>query len=333
MEYNVDVAVLLIFFSRPDKFKKVFEQVRKARPSKLFLYQDGPRDNRADDIVGIKACREIAESIDWECEIYRNYQEKNVGCDPSEYNAIKWMFSIVDKGIILEDDDVPSVSFFRFCKEMLDKYEYDTRIFKISGMNSFERYNDEYADYFFTQLSSIWGWATWRRTIDMLDTQYSFLSDNYLQKQMKMQIKEYNEKLSTCTWHHESGIMYYESVLWNTQMTNHMLNIVPSKNLISNIGIGSDGTHSNSSLKTTDKNTQRMFYIPTYELDFPLRHPSHVIADVSYYERMCNLLNLGHPVLGKIRQWDGQIRRFIYADAEERKKKIKNQFRLLIKRR
>ena len=116
-------------------------------------------------------------------------------------------------------------------------------------------------------------------------------------------------------------------------MTNHMLNIVPSKNLISNIGIGSDGTHSNSSLKTTDKNTQRMFYIPTYELEFPLRHPSHVIADITYYEKMCNLLNLGHPVLKKIRQWDGQIRRFVYADVEERKQKIKNQFRLLKGRR
>ena len=42
-KYKIDIAVLLIFFCRDDKFSKVFEQVKKARPSKLYLYQDGPR--------------------------------------------------------------------------------------------------------------------------------------------------------------------------------------------------------------------------------------------------------------------------------------------------
>lgn len=37
----VDVPVLILFFNRPQQLSQVFEQVRKARPSKLFLYQDG----------------------------------------------------------------------------------------------------------------------------------------------------------------------------------------------------------------------------------------------------------------------------------------------------
>ena len=40
---KIDVAVLILFFNRPEHLKKVFEEVRKARPSRLFLYQDGPR--------------------------------------------------------------------------------------------------------------------------------------------------------------------------------------------------------------------------------------------------------------------------------------------------
>ena len=90
--YKIDIAVLLLFFARPDHFEKVFKEVKKARPSKLYLYQDGPREGRPDDIEKIKACREIAENIDWDCEIHTNYQEKNVGCDPSEYISQKWMF-------------------------------------------------------------------------------------------------------------------------------------------------------------------------------------------------------------------------------------------------
>ena len=38
---KTDVPVLLIFFNRPETFEKVFEQVKLARQSKLFLYQDG----------------------------------------------------------------------------------------------------------------------------------------------------------------------------------------------------------------------------------------------------------------------------------------------------
>ena len=129
----VDVPVLILFFNRPQQLSQVFEQVKKARPSRLFLYQDGARNEH--DLPGIKACREIVSQIDWECEVERFYQEKNFGCDPSEYISQKWAFSKVDKCIVLEDDDVPSVSFFRFCKEMLDKYEHDTRISMIAGFN------------------------------------------------------------------------------------------------------------------------------------------------------------------------------------------------------
>ena len=129
----VDVPVLILFFNRPQQLSQVFEQVKKARPSRLFLYQDGARNER--DLPGIEACREIVSQIDWECEVEQLYQEKNFGCDPSEYISQKWAFSKVDKCIVLEDDDVPSVSFFQFCKEMLDKYEHDTRISMIAGFN------------------------------------------------------------------------------------------------------------------------------------------------------------------------------------------------------
>lgn len=74
--YKTDIAVLMLFFNRPDSFQQVFEEVKKARPSKLFLYQDGPRGE--EDMPGIEACRQLVsdEQIDWECEVHRMYQEK-----------------------------------------------------------------------------------------------------------------------------------------------------------------------------------------------------------------------------------------------------------------
>lgn len=123
----------------------------------LLLYQDGPREGREDDIAGIKKCREIAESIDWDCEVYRNYQEKNVGCDPSGYNAQRWAFSIVDKCIVLEDDVVPSQSFFGYCKELLDYYENDERIGLICGMNNKDVSENVQGSYSFTLKGSFGG--------------------------------------------------------------------------------------------------------------------------------------------------------------------------------
>ncbi len=78
-----DVSVLLIFFNRPETFALVFEEVRKARPARLFLYQDGSRGQR--DEAGVAACREIAARIDWECEVHKLYKTRNFGCEPSEY--------------------------------------------------------------------------------------------------------------------------------------------------------------------------------------------------------------------------------------------------------
>ena len=49
----VDVSVLILFFNRPKLLAQVFEQVKKARPARLFLYQDGPRGER--DMQGIEA--------------------------------------------------------------------------------------------------------------------------------------------------------------------------------------------------------------------------------------------------------------------------------------
>ena len=150
--FKTDVAVLMLFFNRPDSFGKVFEEVRKARPSHLFLYQDGPRGER--DMAGIMACRKIAENVDWECDVRRNYQERNYGCDPSGYLSQRWAFSMADKCIVIEDDVVPSQSFFPFCKEMLDRYEHDERITMIAGFNTDEVSEDVSCDYFFTSVFS-----------------------------------------------------------------------------------------------------------------------------------------------------------------------------------
>ena len=82
---QIDVSVLILFFNRADVLEKVFAEVKKARPARLFLYQDGPRGER--DMPGILACREVVSQVDWQCEVHTMYQEKNYGCDPKNIRA------------------------------------------------------------------------------------------------------------------------------------------------------------------------------------------------------------------------------------------------------
>lgn len=320
--YKIDVAVLLIFFVRPEMTKKVFEQIKNARPSKLYLYQDGARSGNKNDEENVERCRQIVDDIDWECEVHKLYQEKNVGCDPSEYISQKWMFETEEMGIILEDDDVPSQSFFPFCKELLEKYKDDKRIYCISGMNHLGTFAEDYADYIFTTNQSISGWATWKRCIDGWDTSMPYLDSDYAKSRMRKLFNCMEDTISTCTWHRNSGVEYYESIGWAYQNSNNMLCIVPTKNLISNIGIGADGTHGTNSLREIPKALQKVFFSKTYELDFPLRHPLFVINDKEYIEQLDRMIGKTPKIKGKILGLEGAIRRFHYAAPVEKKAKL-----------
>jgi len=325
-QYLVDVPVLLIFFTRPDHFKQVFEQVKKARPSKLFLYQDGPRKERVDDVENIKKCREIAEEIDWDCKVKHFYQENNVGCDPSMFIAIKWAFKHVDRCVILEDDVVPSQSFFPFCKELLERYCNDERITMISGMNHLDISEGNPYSYLFTKNQSIWGWATWKRNVDLWDKDYVFLDDENTLKLLKQNVESnYQYSIETCKRHKISGREHFESISWSSQNLNSMINIVPTKNMISNIGIGENGTHSSSSLYLMPKALQKLFFKERYEIEFPLKHPKYVMEDKEYTQKLNKMMGIGHPFLARIRSCEGLIRILLYAEKNE-KIALRNRF-------
>lgn len=288
--YKIDIPVLMIFFCRDEQLQKVFEQVKKARPSKLYLYQDGARMGRQDDIEGIERCRAIVDDsqIDWQCEVHRFYQEKNYGCDPSEYIAQKWMFEYEEMGIVLEDDDVPSQSFFPFCKELLEKYKDDIRINMICGMNNTGISKDCDTSYFFTKKGSIWGWASWRRVLDQWDEKYTWLEQQEKCDIIKKQIpkKQYENYLKTAITHRESGRAHYESINAAAMFLNDSYNIVPKYNMISNIGISKESTHSVSDIRLLPRRIQKLLYMQTYDIEFPLLHPSKLTRNYKFERQM-----------------------------------------------
>lgn len=329
----VDISVLILFFNRPQQLSQVFEQVRKARPSRLFLYQDGARSER--DVPGIEACRKIVSQIDWECDVHHNYQQVNAGCDPSNYNAQKWAFSLSDKCIIFEDDSIPSVSFFRFCKEMLDKYEHDTRISMIAGFNPEEITPEVPYDYFFTTTFSIWGWASWRRVIDQWDEHYTFLDDTFNMQQLRGLIKERkfrSDFLFMCQRHREHQKAYYETIFHASILFGSGLSIVPTRNMINNLGATADSTHFVGSVHTMPKGYRRIFTMKRHEVEFPLKHPRYVIENVAYKKSVYRIMGWGHPWIKMCRSLEELFLNLRYGNFSIITKAVKNRIDKWLKR-
>lgn len=300
---KIDISVLIIFFNRPEKIRAVFEEVRKARPSKLYLYQDGARVGRSDDIESVEKCREIVSNVDWNCEVHRLYQKENFGCDPSEFIAQKWMFSNEEMGIVLEDDDVPAQSLFPFFKELLIRYADDPRIAIICGMNNYDMEESVNDSYFFSKRGSIWGWASWKRFVDMWDGDYAW---TYNQEAIN-RIKDYcgchidfeTYFRGACN-HRDSGKEHYESIMFAAAAQNNMLNIVPKYNMISNIGIDKETTHAVADIRLVPRRNQKLMYKKVYEIEFPLVHPQIVEQNTDYdkkytvskFGRFCDLVEI-----------------------------------------
>ena len=255
--------------------------------------------------------------IDWECEVHKFYQEKNFGCDPSEFLSQRWAFSHENKCIVLEDDDVVSVSFFRFCKELLDKYENDERISMIAGMNHEEVTKDIPYDYFFTSNISIWGWASWSRVVLQWEPDYAFLKDSPTMSLLKGYIDDRGVRkdfLQLAHKHCETGTQYYETILSANMMLNSGLSIVPTKNMVNNIGFSGDSTHFTSSLKMMAKADRKIFEIRRFEVEFPLKHPKYVIENTGYRKRVYEIMAWNRPVDRLWRRIQAAVLKIRYLD-------------------
>lgn len=289
--YLIDVPVALIFFNRPDTFQKVFECVKKNRPSKLFLIQDGARANKQGESEKVAECRAIASQIDWECEIHEDYSDVNLGCGKRIFTGLTNAFNVVDRLVIIEDDILISDSFLSYCAQLLERYKDDRRINYISGMNHFGNYEDCPYSYFFSNAGAIWGWATWKRVWDDIDWSLDIVNDPYIYKTMIRNGVPYRctiglaERAKKISDDIKQGIMpsYWSFHLLLYAYLETRINIVPKYNQISNIGL--DGAHSFNSYEILPREVKALYYAKRYNIDLNLIHPKVVFED-RYFNRI-----------------------------------------------
>lgn len=298
-EFELSTPIAFIIFNRPDTTARVFSEIAKAKPHKLLVVGDGPRSSRPGEADRVAATRAIIEKVDWPCEVLTNFSDVNLGCKKRVSSGIDWVFEQVEEAIILEDDCLPDPSFFHFCEEMLARYRHDQRIGMISGDNfQFGRcYGGD--SYYFSKYVHIWGWATWRDrwhgAYDVNMAHWPMVRDNGRLPDLVFDKDEAGYWAGIFERVYQGGIDTWDYQWVFANWAEGRLSILPSVNLISNIGFGVDATHTTG--------ISPLANLPTEPMQFPLVHPALRARNGSadrFSDRVCFRLPLWKRILGRV---------------------------------
>jgi hypothetical protein len=267
--------VLFLIFNRPDTTEKVFQRIRDIQPRRFFVSADGPRQHKTGEDRLCAEARKIIEKVDWKCELQTNFSKKNLGCRIGVSSGIDWFFRHVAEGIILEDDCLPDISFYFFCQTLLAYYRDDERVMHISGSNFQDGNVRGTGSYYFSKLSHVWGWATWKRAWDKYDvnvSKYSQLPEKELFSALWVEpsMRKY--------WHKNIELVYTKKkdtwdIQWQYAISlNNGLAITPNHSLISNIGFDRNATH-------TIDNFHTLANRPTSSITL-INHPEFIVPDL-----------------------------------------------------
>ena len=253
----------------------------------MYVIADGPKLETDKDHC-LKVRTYVEENINWSCDLVKIYSEVNLGCAKRVQSGLDIVFENEEMAIILEDDTLPDKSFFSFTEELLIRYKNEHRVGHISGCNLFpEPLSTSPYSYWFTSIINIWGWATWKRCwknyqIEMPAWEEEDKSD-LLQKwcvtDQQASVKEKFLTIIAKTHDPWSWDFQWNYCCWS----NNLLSILPSVNLVSNLGIGPNAHN------TFNKNRIPM-YPSSIDSVYSVNHPTQISRNTKlekyYFKKM-----------------------------------------------
>lgn len=292
-----DVPVVLFFFKRVEKTLLIVERIAQVRPKKLFLISDGPRNEV--EQADVEECRRRVEArIDWPCEVVKNYAEVNQGVYDRIGLAAQWVLRQEESAIFLEDDNLPELTFFPFCEEMLERYRDDLRVLWVCGTNYLEQYEPPGQwSYVFTKHMMPCGWASWGHKFERFyDGDLLLLEDPHVRERISCEsVNKALLKQDMECWNRERRRILGggRPNSWDYQMSftlraHGLLGIAPKYNQIKNIGVDEHSVHGGTSYANVM--TRRFCGLATKPLAFPLRHPVVVMSDSGFEKKIGDIV-------------------------------------------
>lgn len=271
MTYSCMSPVVLVAFRRPEVTARVLAAIAAVRPPALYVVQDGPRASEPGDPAAIAATWDVIRAgITWPCRVSANRARTNLGLRARVSSGLDWVFAREDRAIILEDDTVPTVGFFRFSDELLDVYADDPQVGLVSGNNFQRGVLRGTGSYYFSRYAHIWGWATWRRAWSCFDADLSSWcaeSGLAILRERFRGVEPIVRFWADAFTRVKNGQLDSWATAWNWQFfLRNWVSVIPQQNLVTNIGFGPDATHCLHEEWYSD--------LATGELAWPLVHPT-----------------------------------------------------------
>lgn len=287
-EWELNTPVAFLIYKRPEKTKRVFDVIRQVKPPTLLIVADGPQVSRPGEREKCAAARAVIEQVDWCCEVIKNFSDGNMGCRQRVSSGLSWVFSIAEEAIIIEDDCLPHPTFFRFCEELLERYRYDDRVMMISGHNRSGEWKSDIQSYHFSNYGNIWGWSSWRRAWKYFDVDMELWSKADIRNKIKDVIcdeERYKKERENFDRTYLGEIDTWDIQWIFARLLQSGLSIVPSLNLVSNIGLDDEATHTTIPIDDISR-------LPVYAVSFPLLETSSVTADREFDRRHVSMLKM-----------------------------------------
>ena len=291
-----DIPVAIFIFKR-DKAVDIVKRISCVKPQKLYILADQGRND--EEKAAVAECRRAVEAaIDWDCEVIKNYAEENRGVYENIAEGAKWVLKKEPYAIFLEDDNLPEISFFPFCKEMLERYKDDERVLWICGTNYLGDYEQRKGySYVFTHHMLPCGWASWSHKFEKYyDGALLGVDDPEVMKRVKRNYlngkiyRQYRDSFMREYRRMRSG---RRPVSWDYQMdfsikANNLFGICPTKNQIKNIGVDDCSVHGGNDFAAVM--TQRFCGMDSYPIKEPLRHPDSVEIDPTFEKKIGKII-------------------------------------------
>lgn len=272
--------VAFCIFNRPDLTAQSFARIRDYQPTQLFIIADGARND--DEREAVEKARAVACAVDWPCDVRWNFATVNMGVEERISTGMDWVFTQVDRAIMLEDDLVPHPDFFPFMTAMLNRYADDDDVQMVSGFN-YAGKQDAPTSYRFTRYGASWGWATWRRAWAHYD---HYMTDLDAKQATIRDVFRHDPKQADYFQRIGSQTLFWRSwaYRWCYARTVAGISILPTRNLVENRGYVPNSTHASKRMHSEFAQMQ------TYPMDAPLKHPDNKTIDLALDKELFDVL-------------------------------------------
>jgi hypothetical protein len=227
-------------YNRPEHTRRTLEALSanpEAAQSELYIFADGPKpDATPEQIEKIMAVRKVLREKRWCKEIYFDEAATNRGINDNIAGNITRLFSMHEKAIFIEDDIVTSPGFLSYMNKALELYADNEQVMHIGGYIHPLRPHKLPAETFFLYLTTVWGWASWRRAWQHYSADTVALTAAIIKKGL--------DRFTfggTFKFHkhlHVWDVQWYASCY-----IREGLSLLPRRSLVQNIGNDNSGTH------------------------------------------------------------------------------------------